>query len=548
MRNENRTEDNHRPPLCASAPVLWSLIPVMLGIMAANAGPAWLLLGGLLFPGTAGIRTMRKHAWLSSGSYACGAILMLMNSTYPHPEWEHLPPREANAVIQVMENFNARKAGRVAGIGKILQTNLPFDTISNRTAAYYLESEAFTDKPPSIGQVFECTGVLTYLPFSPELDDYQTYLFRRDIFLTINRGMITGTGPGAPAMERIRQHLFHSGKTVLARQPEDEKSPGRVLASMMLGSRSLLSDQRIELYRMTGTYHLFAVSGLHVGGVALCLQGLCLLIRIRGKALFLLAMTGTWYYVWLTGSSPSAVRAGIMITCIGISRYLLRQPHLFPALALSAWIVLIIDPTQLFNLGFQLSYGVVASIVLCGLPVASYFRTAYSLDPYRKHPLPRWRHHLHRIVWATIDLSCISLSAGMASMPLIVEHFELFTPGGVFMGIVLNPLATFVIMTGCLAMLTGMVVPLVGSWIAYVTWPPIWCMESLLRVCLAVPGSVSERSWPIPGTGTALLITMLATAWALQAIRQRWPGMPPLSHAIPFLMMLCGLSFTQLNA
>jgi competence protein ComEC len=548
MHNKNRTKDNQRPPLCASAPILWSLIPIMLGVMAANAALAWLLLGSLLFAGMAGIRPLRKHLWLSGGSYVAGAGLMLLHSTNPHPEWEHLPPREASAAIQVMENFNARKSGRIAGIGKILQTNVPSDTISNRTIAYYLESGPLATNPPSIGQVFECTGVLTYLPFSPELDDYQTYLFRRDIFLTINRGKITDTGSDAPLIERIRQHLFHSGKTVLARQPEDEDSPGRVLASMMLGSRSLLSDQRIELYRMTGTYHLFAVSGLHVGGVALCLQGFCLLIRIRGKALFLVAMTGTWYYVWLTGSSPSAIRAGIMITCIGISRYLLRQPHLFPALALSAWIVLIIDPTQLFNLGFQLSYGVVASIVLTGLPVASYFRTAYSLDPYRKHPLPRWRHHLHRFLWATIDLSCISLSAGVASMPLIIEYFDLFTPGGVVMGIILNPLATLVIMTGCLAILTGLIIPVAGGWMAYLAWPPIWCMESLLRACLTVPGSVSERSWPIPGTGTALLIIMLAIAWALQAIRQRWPGMPPLSHAIPFLMMLCGLSFTQLNA
>jgi competence protein ComEC len=491
---------------------------------------------------------MRQHLWLSSGSYAGGAILMLLHATHPHPEWEHLPPREASVVIQVMENFNARKAGRIAGIGKILQTDLPFDTISQRQVAYYLETDSGAQTPPPIGQVFECTGVLTYLPFSPELDDYQTYLFRRDIFLTMNRGKITDTGSGAPPIERIRKHLFHSGKTVLARQPENEDSPGRVLASMMLGSRSLLNDQRIELYRTTGTYHLFAVSGLHVGGVALCLQGFCLLVRIRGIPLFICAMTGTWYYVWLTGSSPSAVRAGIMITCIGTSRYLLRQPHLFPALAFSAWIVLIVDPTQLFNLGFQLSYGVVASIVLTGLPVAAYFRTTYSLDRYEKHPLPRWKHYLHRLLWATIDLSCISLSAGVASMPLIIEHFDLFTPGGVVMGIVLNPLATLVIMTGCLAILTGMVIPAAGAWIAYLAWPAIWCMESLLRVCLTVPGSVSERTWPIPGTGTALLIIMLTVAWALQAIRQRYPATPPLSHAIPFLLMLCGLSFTQLNA
>ena len=68
MRNQNRIEDNHRPPLCASAPVLWSLIPVMLGIVAANTGSMWILWGGLIFAGMAGIRIFRHRAWLPGGS------------------------------------------------------------------------------------------------------------------------------------------------------------------------------------------------------------------------------------------------------------------------------------------------------------------------------------------------------------------------------------------------------------------------------------------------------------------------------------------------
>jgi competence protein ComEC len=520
----------------------------MAGIALGNRADAWLAGGlavvALFFLGM----TRRKTGRIIGLSLLAGLLLGYQAARHPHPGWAGQPPREARLQIRIDETFNARKDGRIAGTGTILRTNLPVDTVSGRRAAFYLESGPLGSTPPAIGQEVVCRAVLTCLPWVKDRDGYQSYLFRRDIFLSLNQGTVLHPRRPAGPVEQLRQRLYRASQQLLnhgSRSPED---PGNVLASMLLGNRSLLTDDRIELYRRTGTYHLFAVSGLHVGSVALCLVFICRLGRLRGGWQVIPVLAATWGYVWLTGSSPSAVRAGIMISCIALSRCLLRQPHIFPALVLSAWLVLLWQPTQLFHLGFQLSYGVVASIVLVGLPLARELRTRLNRRAVMlPGSLQRQRVLLKSLLWCS-DLACVSLSAGLASMPLIIQHFGLFTPAGVVLGILLNPLATACVMTGSI---TLMAAPLIGTglagWLAMAAWPVIRLMELLLRVCLQVPGAVSNRSWPWPPTGTLVLLTMLLAAWLLQRARMRALPLPAASHLVPFAIVLAALGMTTVN-
>ena len=90
-------------------------------------------------------------------------------------------------------------------------------------------------------------------------------------------------------------------------------------------------------------------------------------------------------------------------------------------LAFSAWIVLLIYPDQLYNLGFQLSYAVVGAIILIGLPTSSAICNRISAKLITQTPTPLWRRWLNKLILGTVDLSCISMSAGIVSMPLIME-------------------------------------------------------------------------------------------------------------------------------
>ncbi len=354
---------------------------------------------------------------------------------------------------------------------------------------------------------------------------------RRGIPLIFCQGTLLAQRAPPPPLERLRQRLQAASQRVLVggKETAEPTGAGRVLASMLLGDRSLLDEERVALYRLTGAFHLFAVSGLHVGSVALCLHLLGRLAGLPVAARLLPVLAGTWLYVWLTGASPSAVRAGIMVSCLALARPLLRQPHPFPALMLAAWLVLARDPRQLFDLGFQLSYAVVAAILLVGLPAAEWakLRLVGAGGKSGRRPgtaLANRRSTMARLLrkgwYGAVGAACVSLSAGMVSLPLIVQHFGLFTPAGVVAAIVLSPLALWAVMGGTVALLAA---PLAGAalagWIARAGWPAIHVMELVLRACLALPGSVAERRWAWPQGGLCVVLAALAAAWLLQRFR-----------------------------
>ena len=531
--------------MCAASPILYSLLPLVGGILLAVPDFVHPLVpvasaGGILL-----LSRYLRHPALSSLSLLLGFMLARGESASPDPEWRSLPAREVRISLQVEETFNARKPGSVSGIGKITHAPALVRSILHAPTAFYLDGGPLGERKPFIGETIECRAVLEYLTPTPDQTGYQAYLLRRHVYLSLNRGAILRQEAPAPKRERLRQSLFAKSQSILSTGCEDPSDPGHVLASMLLGDRSRLSDERIDLYRRTGSYHLFAVSGLHVGSVALCLFLLTRTLRLPRLAQVIPVLLGTWAYVWLTGASPSAVRAGIMITCVAVARVVLRQPHLFPSLILSAWIVLLLSPSQLFHLGFQLSYGVVASIILVGLPLAQKLR--WRIEELRERHPPRspWGRATWKAVQGLSDLACVSTSAGLASTPLIIQHFALFTPGGILMGILLNPLATLSVMAGCVALLVGHFLTAVpAGWVAMACWPVIEGMEFLLQLCLRTPGAVSTRNWLWPGAGTIVLLVYLALAWWLQKRRMRGRGLSSLTYGLPLAFVMAALLMT----
>lgn len=470
-----------------------------------------------------------------------------MSMVTPHRDWQLLPPREATLEIAVTELFNTRKEGRISGIGNILHSDVPHDTVSGNRISFYLENLAGDRTVSMVGESFSCRGALSYLPFLQEHDGFHDYLVSRGIFMTINRGSIAALTSAAPYREQVRRSHFDLFEQSL-QGGREAVGAGNVLASMLLGNRRLLSDRQIDLYRNSGTYHLFAVSGLHVGCMAVFIGGLLRICRLPDRRAFPVVLLVIGYYVWLTGSSPSSVRSAIMIGCLMTGRSLWRQGHLFPALVASAWIVLLVEPRQMFSLGFQLSYAVVASIILIGLPVSNHLSRKLRLRMSGTFPGNRKWSLLARLGISTVEIACISLSAGCVSMPLIIQHFNLYTPLGVVTGILLNPIASAAIMVGCMVMLITPLSPVLASLLAITSWPLIWLMEWLIGIATQIPGSYSEKEWIWPHTGSLVVLLTLAVAWMLQYIRQQGNPLHPVSYLIPFLIVTGALGFGLLDA
>jgi competence protein ComEC len=135
------------------------------------------------------------------------------------------------------------------------------------------------------------------------------------------------------------------------------------LTGLLLGDRTDLSDEIKNAFMNTGTIHVLAVSGSHVVLVAEIIFIVVGLLRFTGRTKYTLAIIFLIYYMFLTGATPSVVRATLMVILLYIGKILQERTDVYNLLGASAVIILLIEPRQLFDVGFQLSFSAVFSIV-----------------------------------------------------------------------------------------------------------------------------------------------------------------------------------------
>ena len=200
---------------------------------------------------------------------------------------------------------------------------------------------------------------------------------------------------------------------------------------MPLGKKAAIPPDQKDRFILAGAMHLFAISGLHVAIVA----GLfILLLRLLPGPRWVettLALTLLFLYVQITGGAPSAIRAFIMSAFWKASGLVGKRGGAFPALVASAVFVLVVDPRQLWEKGFQLSYAVVASIILYGGPLGEKLQSTFR--PWTFLSEEELSGHRRVIVMITQWFGGalgISIAATLASIPLTAEAFGIFSSEG----------------------------------------------------------------------------------------------------------------------
>src|SRR5690606_4079582 len=136
-----------------------------------------------------------------------------------------------------------------------------------------------------------------------------------------------------------------------------------LLAGILFGQRSRLPEDIQDNFTSSGTGHLLAVSGLHVGLVAALILGLWRRLGLRGKLPLFLAIVLTLGYAYLTGMRPSALRAAVMLSFALGAQLLDRDRDLPTAIGLAALVTLALNPLHLFTVGFKLSYAATLGII-----------------------------------------------------------------------------------------------------------------------------------------------------------------------------------------
>ena len=243
-----------------------------------------------------------------------------------------------------------------------------------------------------------------------------------------------------------------------------------VVAAMTLGDKSYLSRATRDLYAIAGASHVLALSGLHLGIIYTILT-LLLGGGLRWRWLCQsLILTAVWTYVVMVGMSPSVVRSATMLTICSICTALQRQRLSVNTLAFAAIVMLIANPPNLWDVGFQMSFMAVLAIMV-------YYRSIYYLLPLR-HRLTRW-------AWG---MASVSIAAQLGTAPLVMYYFGRFSSYFLLTNFIVIPAVT-VILYGAVAMVLAMPVLALQQYIAKALAFVAEGMNSALAWTTTLPGA-----------------------------------------------------------
>ncbi|MEI7863841.1 MAG: ComEC/Rec2 family competence protein [Chthoniobacterales bacterium] len=389
------------------------------------------------------------------------------------------------------------------------------------------------ESTPRYGDLWSIEGIVAApeAPRNPGQFDARLWRERQNVFLEL-RGRETdrsrliardrGSAVKAAAIAS-REWIMRA----LGLGLENDESVRAVIAGITLGAREDAAESFADAFRQTGTMHLFSVSGLHVG-----MFGLLLWLALRPLGLtrrhsVLIIVPTLLFYAMVTGAQPASLRAAAMIS-IALGGLLLDRPvSTGNSLAAAALLLLGADTNQLFQPGFQLSFCVVASILL----LAPFFdrRLVPVLRPDAFIPrrlytaAQKLQSSLGRALAATLS---VSLASWLGSLGLTAGYFHLVPLASIPTNMVAVPLAFAIL---ALAMLAIIAAPF-SSWVAVVfnnaNWGATSALLAVVPWAASLPGAYLSLppGWLLPpaqltvfdlGTGGAQLLRTREQAWLL---------------------------------
>ena len=191
------------------------------------------------------------------------------------------------------------------------------------------------------------------------------------------------------------------------------KEPNQLSVSeaLLIGYRDDLDRDLVQSYSNTGVVHIIAISGLHLGMI----YGLLLVLfkpfsRYKWSKIIkpLVILFVLWGFSFIAGAAPSILRSAVMFTFIVIGESIGRKTTMYNSLAASAFLLIVINPFSLWDVGFQLSYTAVLSIVV--------------FQPY----MNRWLYFENKLLQKLWSLNTVTLSAQILTLPIVLYHFHQF--------------------------------------------------------------------------------------------------------------------------
>lgn len=314
-------------------------------------------------------------------------------------------------------------------------------------------------------------------PCNPDAFDNQRYMRRRGIYYSgfVREGAWERIGNqpanrlrllAQQARNRLTDTYIHAGMS------GDELD---ILKAILLGDDDTLDPELKASYSSAGVSHILCVSGMHVGIIFMIINFLLKPLDLfRTSRIFktILVMLVVWLYAHITGLAPSVTRSATMFTFVAIGQQLRRNTNVFHSLFASAFILLVVNPLLLFEVGFQLSYLAVAGIVLFQPKLAAVYRCRTRIGNY---------------FW---ELLTVSVAAQLGTSPVSIYYFAQFPNYFMLSNLSVIALSFAVIITG-VSLLPISFIPLVSKYLTWLLTIEIKAMNTIITFIEKLPHSVT---------------------------------------------------------
>lgn len=425
-------------------------------------------------------------------------------------------------LVRIVDEPQIKEDGRVKA--RVFAGLADTTACSGTTCLAYFATDS-TQLPLEAGDLLAGCALFSNPPGArnPGAFDYRNYLrhqgihkilrFEKAKYILLDRGRLS-------FLKNISLSFGNWAKEVFISQGFGAEELAVSLA-LILGRKQDIESELFDRYAGAGVVHILCVSGLHVGILYLMLEMLFFpLSRSRwGRRLKLvLVLSLIWFYALVTGLSPSVTRAATMFSLVAGGRMLERDHNVFNTLAASALILLVVDPHNLFKIGFQLSYLAVLGIV--------------SLQPVIFQNLRSW----NKIIDKILALLTVSFCAQLATAPLSIYYFGRFPVWFLLSNLVAVPLAGILLHLAMVLLIFSWIEP-VRDLIGYLLSKGLEALNFSVGQINNLPFSVVE-GLSLNGAEVALLYTVLFSfVFLARTGNLRW-------FRILLSLMICYLVFS----
>jgi competence protein ComEC len=359
---------------------------------------------------------------------------------------------------------------------------------------------------PEFGDELKLFGIAEVIapPRNPGEFDMRSYLARHDVRRMLfvrysEEGTLIGHGGGNPIL-RLAQKSRAWMQNAICKGLENTPEVQNFLGGIVLGLRHQTPEDIEEPFQQTGTLHLFAVAGLHVGIVAVLLWMLAMVARLSRKWAAALIIPLLLFYAAVTGLHVSSIRAAVMSSILLGGLFFERKVFVLNSLAAAAFFLLCWNTNELFSTGFQLSFAVVGAIILFADTFAEFLQRWTAPDPFLPRSLLRGpRHSMH----ATFEWLCrgtgVSLAAWIGSLPLVLWYFYIVTPISLVANLIVVPIAFFILAIALLSLVSTPILPGLAVVFNNANWLLAQLVIGIVQFLAHVPGGhfyVEHPHWP----------------------------------------------------